>query len=161
MRVSVVSLMTVGLAAYSSSSAAEELEQTPTPVPKLMSPNEMTEIIPDEQLTRMPVRERPRYGYEPIGYRVGPIFFYPQLLSGLRYDSNVFASPTNRQSDIAGVLAPKLTVSSYSPRFSFKSDFGARVYRFRTFHSEDRTDAYASFQARTEITRDLRVDASA
>ena len=59
------------------------------------------------------------------------------------------------------MLAPKLTISSYSPRFSFKSDVGARVYRFRRFHSEDRTDAYANFQARTEITRDLRVDASA
>ncbi len=161
MRVSVVSLMTVGLAAYSSSSASEESEQTPALVPNLMSPSETTKMIPDEQLTRMPVRDRPRYGYEPIGYRVGPIFFYPQLLSGLRYDSNVFANSTNRQSDIAAVLAPKLTISSYSPRFSFKSDVGARVYRFRRLHSEDRTDVYGGFRARTEITRDLRVDAQA
>lgn len=161
MRVSVVSLMTVGLAAYSSSSASEESEQTPALLPNLMSPSGTAEMIPDEQLSRMPVRERPRYGYEPIGYRVGPVFFYPQLLSGLRFDSNVFASPTNRQSDVAAVLAPKLTISSYSPRFSFKSEFGARVYRFRRFHSEDRTDAYANFRARTEVTHDLHVDAAA
>ena len=113
----------------------------------------------DEQLSRLPVRERPRYGYEPIGYRVGPVFFYPQLLAGLRYDSNVFASSTNRQSDLAAVLAPRLTISSYSPRFSFKSEVGARVYQFRRFHSEDRTDAYANFRGRTEVTHDLKLDA--
>jgi hypothetical protein len=162
MRVSVVSLMTVGLAAYSSSGAAEESEQNPTLLlPTLMSPSETTEMKSDEEISRMPVSERPHYGYEPIGYRVGPIFFYPQLLSGLRYSSNVFASPTNRQSDIAAVLAPKLTISSYSPRFSFKSEVGAQVYRFRRFHGEDHTDAYANFRARTEITRDLKVDATA
>jgi hypothetical protein len=161
MRVSVVSLMTVGLAAYSSSSAAEESEQNPTVLPTLMSPSETAETKSDEEISRMPVRERPRYGYEPIGYRVGPVFFYPQLLSGFRYDSNVYASPTNRQSDLAAVLAPKLTIASYSPRFSFRSDVGAQVYRFRRFHGEDRTDAYANFRARTEITHDLKVDASA
>jgi hypothetical protein len=161
MRVSVVSLMTIGLAAYSSSSAAQESEVTPLPLPNLLSPSETTEIIPDEQLSRMPVRERPRYGYEPIGYRVGPIFFYPQLMSGLRYDSNVFASSTDRQSDLAAVVAPKLTIASYSPRFSFKSEIGAEVYRFRRFHSENHTDVYANFRARSEVTHDLRLDTAA
>lgn len=125
-----------------------------------MSPNGTTEIMPDEQLTRIPVRERPRYGYEPIGYRVGPIFFYPQLLAGLRYDSNVYASPTNRQSDLAAVIAPKLMISTYSPRFSFKSEVGAEVYRFRRLDGEDRTNAYANFRARGEVTHDLRIDAA-
>lgn len=161
MRVSVVSLMTVGLTAYSSSSASEESASPSLLLPKLMSPSETTKMLSDEELSRIPVHDRPRYGYEPIGYRVGPIFFYPQLLTGLRFDSNVFASSTNRQSDLAAVLAPKLTISSYSPRFSFKSEVGAVVYRFRRFHSEDRTDAYANFRVSSEVTHDLRLDAAA
>jgi hypothetical protein len=160
MRASIVSLMTAGLAAYSSTSASEEADPTAAGLPNFLSPSETAEAIPEEQLTRIPVRERPRRDYAPIGYRVGPIFFYPQLLSGIRFDSNVFASSTRRHSDLAAVLAPKLTVSSYSPRFSFTGDFGARFYRFRRFHSEDRTDAYANFRARSEVTRDLRIDTS-
>jgi hypothetical protein len=161
MRVSVVSLMTIGLAVHATPSASEDSEPTPTLLPNLLSPSETNQVIPDDQLTRMPVRERPRPDYAPIGYRVGPIFFYPQLLAGLRFDSNVFASSTNRQSDIAAVLAPKLTISSYSPRFSFRSEIGARVYEFRRLNSEDRTDAYANFRGSTEVTHDLRVDAFA
>jgi hypothetical protein len=158
MRVSVVSLMTVGLAAYSSSSASEEVDPTSVRIPQLMSPGETNQTISDEQMSRLPVRDRPRYGYEPIGYRVGPIFFYPQLLSELRYDSNVYATSTNRRSDLAAVLAPHLTIASYSPRFSFRVDVGAQVYRFRELHGENRTDAYARFQANAEIARDLRLE---
>ncbi|MGH6769275.1 MAG: outer membrane beta-barrel protein [Xanthobacteraceae bacterium] len=160
MRASIMSLMTVGLTAYSSSSASEDLEPASTVLPNFMSPSETAKTISEDRLTRIPVRERPRSDYDPIGYRVGPIFFYPQLLSGIRFDSNVFASSTSRHSDLAAVLAPRLTIKSYSPRFSFKGEFGARFYRFRRFHSEDRTDAYANFRARTEVTRDLRFDAS-
>jgi hypothetical protein len=158
MRVPVVSLMTVGLATYSSSSAAQEVEP-PSPFPsRLMSPSETTKMLSDEELTQLPVRERPHYGYEPIGYRVGPVFFYPQLLSELRYDSNVYANSANKRSDLVGIVAPKLTVISYSPRFSFKGEVGASMYRFREIHGENHTDTYARFRAHSEVTHDLRLD---
>jgi hypothetical protein len=157
-RFSIVSLMTIGLAAYTSSSASQELEPAPTRLPNFMSPSETTQTISEEQLTQIPVRERPRYGYEPIGYRVGPVFFYPQLLSELRYDSNVYANSANRRADLAAVLAPKLTITTYSPRFSFKSEIGATIYRYRELHGENHTDAYARFRAHGEIAHDLRVD---
>ncbi len=157
-RVSVVSLLTASLAAYASSSAAQELEPAPSALLRLMTPSETTKMLSDEQISQMPVRERPHYGYEPIGYRVGPVFFYPQLLSEFRYDSNVYANSAMRRADIAAVLAPKLTVVSYSPRFSFKGELGATMYRYRELHGENHTDAYARFRTHNEITHDLRVD---
>ena len=68
------------------------------------------EALPDYEISRIPVGERVPPGYEPIGYRVGGVFFYPRLFAGMRFDSNVYASPTNAQSDIFFVLSPQLTV---------------------------------------------------
>lgn len=115
------------------------------------------EPLPDHELSRIPVKERPRPGYEPIGYRLGSTLFHPQLTAGLLYDSNVFAAPSGGQGDLAYVLAPHLTILSSTPRFSHKVDLGAEIYRFREFSSENRVDAHARYDGRAEIAQGLEV----
>jgi hypothetical protein len=121
--------------------------------------------IPDYELARMAVRDRPRQGFEPIGYRFGQHFIFPSIGAGFRYDSNVFASPTNPQSDIAFVLSPGLTITN-APRFQagFPSSFtyelnlDADIYKFRTFGSEDRTGAQAKLKTRWEVANDITIE---
>lgn len=125
------------------------------------------EALPDYELSRIPVGERVHPGYEPIGYRVGGVFFYPRLLAGMRFDSNVFASPTKAQSDILFLLSPQLTVkygrgtpgAQLNPsRFSYQIDLGADIYRFRKFESENRVDARGRITTNWDIAPDLQFD---
>jgi hypothetical protein len=125
------------------------------------------EALPDYEMSRIPVGERVHPGYEPIGYRVGGVFFYPRLLAGIRFDSNVYASPTNPQSDLTFILSPQLTVkygrgtpgAQFNPsRFSYQIDLGADVYRFRKFDSENRVDARGRIATNWDIAPDLQFD---
>lgn len=125
------------------------------------------EALPDHELTRIPVKDRQHPGYEPIGYRAGDVFFYPQLLTTARFDSNVYASETARQSDWAVILSPQLTVrygkgtpgAQFSPsRFSYKLDLNADIYRFRELKGENRIDARGRLATNWEISQDLQLD---
>ncbi len=124
-------------------------------------------LLPDYELSRIPVGERPRPEYDPVGYRLGELFFYPKLSAGLRYDSNVFASGANPRSDWALLLSPELTIRHgvmptfyrQSPsRFSYEINLGADIYQFRQFTSENRVDARANVRAHYEISQDLYLD---
>lgn len=125
------------------------------------------EALPDYELSRLPVRDRPHPEYDAIGYRLGDIFFYPQLLATARYDSNVYASETNAQADWSAILSPQLTVvygrgtpgAQFSPsRFSYKLDLGADIYRYRELKGENRVDGGARLATNWEITHDLELD---
>lgn len=125
------------------------------------------EALPDYEMSRIPVGERVHPGYEPIGYRVGGIFFYPRLLAGIRFDSNVYASPTDAKSDFYFVVSPQLTVkygkgtpgAQVNPsRFSYQIDLGADIYRFRKFDSENRVDARGRIATNWDIAPDLQFD---
>lgn len=121
--------------------------------------------IPDHELAQMAVRDRPRSGYEPIGYRMGQHFFYPSIGVGFRYDSNVFASPSNPQSDIALVVSPGLTVTNvprfqtgFPTPFTYELNLDADIYQFRNFETENRTDAQAKLKTRWELAHDFTID---
>lgn len=134
----------------------------------IMTSNAAGQEIPDHELSRMPVRERPHPGYEPIGYQANGIFFYPSLTSSLRYDSNVFATQANKQSDFALILSPTLIATNKAPgiynlqpdKFAYRLELGADIYRFRRFDSEDRADARAKLKMDWEITHDLTLGAN-
>jgi hypothetical protein len=119
--------------------------------------------IPDYELSRIPVRERPHPDYDPIGFRSGSIFFYPKLSTGLRYNSNVFASPVNERSDLIFILSPELTITNTAPRFkavsvpkfAYELNVGADIHKFRRFDTEDRVDARAQLKTKWEITHDF------
>jgi hypothetical protein len=123
--------------------------------------------IPDHELAQMAVRDRPRPGYEPIGYRLGPHFFFPSIGTGIRYDSNVFAASAPTQADVAFVISPALTITN-APRFqlstpssfTYQLDLNADIYRYRRFDLEDRADAQAKLKTRWEIAHDMLFEAN-
>jgi hypothetical protein len=121
--------------------------------------------IPDHELARMAVRDRPRPGYEPIGYRMGQHFFFPSIGLGYRFDSNAFASSTGQRSDSALVISPGLTVTN-APRipgntpsiFTYELNLNADIYRYQRFDSEDRADAIAKLKTRWELAPDMTLE---
>ncbi len=94
--------------------------------------------IPDHELAQMAVRDRPRPGYDPIGYRFGPHFFFPSIGLGYRFDSNAFATTGASPSDSAFVISPGLSVTN-DPRFqgstpsifTYELNLNADIYRYR------------------------------
>lgn len=108
--------------------------------------------------SRVPVAERPRPEFEPAGVRLGAVLFYPKLLAGLRYDSNVYATEVDPQSDIAAVVSPQLIARYDSSRLAWEADVGADVFRFRRFTGENRVDAHARFRAQSEFAPDLKFE---
>ena len=126
--------------------------------------------LPDYELSRIPVDERPHPEFDPIGYRFGQFMAYPRISGGLLYNSNVFASFANPQSDVVARFSPGLNIqygklptsfSSGTPGFSADLDIGADLYRYRTFSSENRTDAHGNLKTHWDIADDLKVDTTA
>jgi hypothetical protein len=121
--------------------------------------------IPDHELAQMAVRDRPRPGYDPIGYRLGPHFFFPSIGLGYRFDSNAFATTGASPSDSAFVISPGLAVTN-DPRFqgstpsifTYELNLNADIYRYRRFETEDRTDASAKLKTRWELSPDMTLE---
>ncbi len=121
--------------------------------------------IPDHELAQMAVRDRPRPGYDPIGYRLGQHFFFPSIGLGYRYDSNAFATSAASRSDSALVISPGLVVTN-APRFlgttpsifTYELNVNADIYQYQRFDSENRTDASAKLKTRWELSPEMTLE---
>jgi hypothetical protein len=125
------------------------------------------DALPDDVLSRIPVKDRPHPEFDPVGIQYNSIFFYPKLTTGLLFDSNVYASNTNPRSDAALIFSPELTIRSgpktygYDPNpqpFSYEFNIGADIYRFRNITTENRENAHAKLVTHAEFAHDLIFD---
>lgn len=80
----------------------------PVPLPFLTDPDAREDVDPADT----PVKNRFRPEYQARGIREGAWMFDPSLLAGGFYDSNVFSSNANRQSDVAATLGAGLRAHS-------------------------------------------------
>lgn len=128
------------------------------------------EPLPDYELSKIPVDERPHPEFDPIGYRFGQFMLYPRISAGLLANSNVYATATNPKSDFVARFSPGLNIqygklptsfSAGTPGFSADLDLGADLYRYREFSSENRTDAHGRLKTHWDIANDLKVDTTA
>lgn len=69
----------------------------PSLLPQLTDPDSRDPVAPEDT----PVRTRAYPDYQPRQIRFGDWMFSPSAAAGFRYDSNVFSTPTNPQSDVA------------------------------------------------------------
>lgn len=79
-----------------------------TPRPQLSDPSSQEDVAPEDT----PVKTRVWPEYQARGIRAGAWMFNPTLTAGTFYDSNVFSSNVNRESDIAGQLGADLQARS-------------------------------------------------
>jgi hypothetical protein len=110
----------------------------PTPLPVLSDPDTRDPVAPED----MPVKNRPWPDFAAVGIRSGPWMYYPTASAGVFYDSNVFSSPTNRQSDFATRFSAGLRAHSLWERhaldLSLKTD--SALYRDHTSLNETNVD---------------------
>jgi hypothetical protein len=104
----------------------------------------------------LPVRERPRPEYDPLGVLAGPYIFYPSLEVGVEYDSNIFSTP-NATDDGAFVVSPTLIAKSQFTRHMLNFEAGLDHRFYFENSSEDRTDAYARLDGRVDVRSDLSI----
>ena len=64
----------------------------------------------DDNITS--VYDRYREGYSAPGVRTGSFLFKPTLDAGLSFDSNIFATNTDRVDDIAVIITPGFALTS-------------------------------------------------
>ncbi|PWC43168.1 outer membrane beta-barrel protein [Azospirillum sp. TSO22-1] len=103
------------------------------------------------------VLQRRRPEVEQLGVRAGSFNFLPRLELGETYDSNVFLTERNTQSDWIFVARPSLDIrsdfSNHALNFSASGDFG----RYHRFSSENYTDYRLDLNGRYDIARETAV----
>jgi hypothetical protein len=98
-----------------------------------------------------PVKTRQQPGYESVGIRAGSWMFTPALTAGANYDSNVFASNTDKRSDIAATVEPSLAVSSLWDRHALDINGTVRSTVYRRFSQLDQTDVTLGARGRIDV----------
>ena len=73
--------------------------------------------------------------------RAGSWMFYPSMTLGGLFDSNVFASPTDKRSDVALLVAPALWARTLWERHELDLQASVRSYTYREFSGLDQINA--------------------
>ena len=125
----------------------------PTPLPILTDPDQRDDVAPED----MPVGRRARPEYAPRGIRSGSWLFNPTLTAGALYDSNVFSSESNRQSDIAGLLGASLRAHNSSERNTLNFQMDVQSLSYLQHSKLNEVDATFKGNGRFELQHDLEL----
>jgi hypothetical protein len=108
----------------------------------------------------VPVRQRVHPEHEAAGiYRDG-LFYYPNVMVGVLFDSNVFASHSAPADDLALLVTPSLLVRSEGESARHELQLSARHYEFERFDSENRTEGSARLTSSRQISSDIKFDSA-
>jgi hypothetical protein len=104
---------------------------------------------------RQSVLQRPRSDYDPLGVRMGSFLVFPSARVAETYDSNVFATTTNKKDDFYTTLSPSIAVQSdwnvHALGFRASSD----TKRYASLVSENVTNFAVRGDGRLDILRNI------
>ncbi len=126
----------------------------PTPSPPLLDPDQRDDEVAPEDL---PIRQRLRPEYQPRGIRSGSWIFNPTLTAGTLYDSNVFSSNSNKQSDIAGLVGAALRAYNSSEKNALDFHLDTQSLAYLNHSGLNETDATFKGNGRFELRHDLEL----
>jgi hypothetical protein len=101
------------------------------------------------------VLDRPRPEYDPLGLRLGSFFLYPKLEVDELYNTNVFATASNRKNSFVTVVSPTLDLRSNWSQHAVELRAGASVGTYATQSSENYGDYFVAADGRYDISRFL------
>lgn len=109
------------------------------------------------------VADRPRPELQPVGGRIGSFLIYPEFTGSLEADDNVFASSTDKHSDVIGVAEPSVSVKSLWRQHSLQGSGYFRRTQFASNSTETVDEYGGEFTARYDIdgTDNVRMQANA
>jgi hypothetical protein len=119
----------------------------PTPLPQLADPDAREEVSPEDT----PVKDRFQPEYQKRGIRSGAWMFSPSLTAGAFYDSNVFSSNSNIQSDVGTQLGAGLRAQSLWERHGIDLQASALSTIYANHPGLNQTDASLKGTGRFDI----------
>ena len=125
----------------------------PVPFAQLWSRDPGEPVAPEDT----PVKTRQQPGYESTGVQAGPWMFNPSVTAGVLYDSNVFASNSDKRGDLAATIKPELSVSSLWSRHALNIDGSVRSRWYREFSALNETDASLRLRGRVDLWHDAAI----
>src|SRR5882757_9028852 len=125
----------------------------PVPFAQLWMRNPADTAEPEDN----PVKTRQQPGYESVGIRAGPWMFSPSLTAGALYNSNVFASNSDKRGDVAATIEPSLGISSLWDRHSLDVQGSVRSIDYRKFSGLNQTDANLRARGRVDLWQDAAI----
>ena len=131
--------------------AQQVLEPTPSPI--LTDPDQRDDVAPED----MPVKDRLRPEYQARGIRSGSWIFNPTLTAGTLYDSNVFSSDSNKQSDIAGFVGAALRARNSSEKNALDFQLDTQSLSYLNHPGLNEVDATFKGNGRFELQHDLEL----
>jgi hypothetical protein len=101
----------------------------------------------------VPVRARPRPGYEALGVPAGTFTAFPSLQIDADYNDNIFAVATGADDDWIVRLKPEVSLESGWSRHSLAAYARAHIARYQDFDAENFEDWGIGAAGRLDITR--------
>lgn len=105
----------------------------------------------------LPVTQRPRPAYDPLGLHLGSFYIYPSLRVEGMYDDNALARNDDRRSDFATTVSPQVRVRSDFSRHLLGAEAGAIVTRYAQESTEDSDQFFVRGNGRYDVNRDLNL----
>lgn len=90
--------------------------------------------------------------YDPVGVKMGSFVLFPEIDTGLRWNSNVLSAP-DAESDVAYVLDPSVRLVSDWTRHALEFNARATLSFFNEFQSEDDRGYFVEARGRLDFTR--------
>jgi hypothetical protein len=119
----------------------------PTILPQLTDPDTREDVAPEDT----PVKNRATPEYMTRGIRTGDWIFNPELTAGEFYDSNVFSSNSNIQSDVATQTSAGLRARSLWERHGIDMQASAQSVIYRNHSGLNQTDVTFKGSGRFDI----------
>jgi hypothetical protein len=142
----------ISIAGMITSAQAQNVAAPPPvrPNPVFNPDGSVTTVVPPFE-TQAGVYGRPRPDFDPLGVRLGSFMLFPSLTAGGVYNSNVFYTQNNTQSDIAFEVAPTLVLNSDLPRHALSFLVGSRSLFYKELDSENTTEVTVQGRGRLDV----------
>lgn len=91
--------------------------------------------------------------YDPIGFRAGPIYFFPSVSVQGIYNDNIYAEEANKRGDEILVIRPELQVQTDWSRHELQLYAGGEFGLYESFTDEDYQDYLFQGRFRLDVSR--------
>ncbi|HEX7871590.1 MAG TPA: outer membrane beta-barrel protein [Sphingobium sp.] len=126
-----------------------------------IAPGLLTAPLQAQQVDRPPsVLDFPDQQYRPYGVRLGKIMLYPEVVTRLEYDSNIYAKEANRIGDGKFVIMPAVSAQYQAGAVNVRADASATVRRMFKYRTENSTAALTNLQLGWQPSAATSVQAS-
>ena len=109
----------------------------------------------------VPVYEKPRPDYDPLGIRAGAFTIRPDLTLGLEYNDNIYAADSGEESDWITTVAPEVDVRTNWVRHALGLNTGLEAGFYGSESDENYVDGHVFLDGRLDVLRGAFLNAAA